>query len=166
MGLHGTRWQPGTHITVRNIWHGRVFSAFPFVVVEDTADLITTYIPPGTVWKQPTDRVGCAMRLPHGVWELRDAVWYGHGTLRIFVRGAAHSVLVFRTPGTVNRWYINLEEPYQHTAIGLDTRDNYLDVVFPCDLSTPHWKDETELDAAVALGIIDAAEATAIRAEA
>jgi Protein of unknown function (DUF402) len=166
MGIHEAFWQPGTHITVQNIWHGRVFSAFPFVVVEETAELIVTYPPPGTVWKRPIDLAGRDIRLPHGTWRLRDDVWYGHGTLRIFVSGAAHSVMVFLMPGNVDRWYINLEEPYQRTAIGLDTRDNHLDVVFPGDLSTPRWKDEAELEEAVTLGVVKAAEVVAIRAEA
>ena len=33
------RWEAGAHVVVRNVWHGRVFSAYPLVVVEDTADL-------------------------------------------------------------------------------------------------------------------------------
>jgi hypothetical protein len=166
MGTHEVSWQPGTHITVRNIWHGKVFSAFPFVIVEETAELIVTYLPPGAVWKRPIDLVGRDMRLPHGTWRLRDAVWYGHGMLRIFVSGASHSVMIFLMPGGVDRWYINLEEPYQRTPIGLDTRDNHLDLVFPSDLSTPRWKDEAELEEAIALGVIDAPEAAAIRTEA
>ena len=44
-------WPPGTHITARNIWRGRVFSAYPFVVIEETRELIATYIAPGTIWK-------------------------------------------------------------------------------------------------------------------
>jgi hypothetical protein len=166
MSIREAFWPSGTHITVRNIWLGRVFTAFPFVVVEETAALIATYIPPGTVWKRPIDRTGRDIRLPHGAWQMRDDTWYGHGALRLFVRGAAHSVLVFRTQNGVDRWYINLEEPYQRTPIGLDTRDNHLDVVFPGDLCTPRWKDEAELKEAVALGLIDAAEAAAIRTEA
>lgn len=55
MSTNDASWQPETPITVRNIWHGRVFSALPLVVVEDTAELIAAYIPPGTVWKRPTD---------------------------------------------------------------------------------------------------------------
>jgi hypothetical protein len=68
MGMQEAFWQPGTHITVRNIWHGRVFSAYPFVVVEETAELIATYVPPGTMWKRATDLQGRELRLPHGAW--------------------------------------------------------------------------------------------------
>jgi hypothetical protein len=49
--------------------------------------------------------------------------------LRCFIRGAAHSMMVFRKPGDTEFWSINLEEPYRRTEIGLDTRDNHLNVV-------------------------------------
>jgi hypothetical protein len=48
------RWEAGAHVVVRNVWHGRVFSAYPFVVVEDTADLVVLFIPAGAVWKKPS----------------------------------------------------------------------------------------------------------------
>ncbi len=156
-------WTPGTQITVRNVWNGRIFSAHPFTVIEETRELIATYIAPGTIWKRPTDLEGDDVRLPHGEWALRDDVWYGHGALRIFLPGAAHSVIVFLAPDDVDRWYINLEEPFRKTPIGLDTRDNHLDVVFPGDLSEPRWKDEHELDEAVAFGSLPAHEAARIR---
>ena len=167
---------PGTHITVRNVWHGRVFSAHPFTVIEETRELIATYIAPGTIWKHPTDLEGNDIRMPHGEWALRDDVWYGHGALRIFLRGAAHSVMVFLAArevsshpgkgGDVDRWYINLEEPFRKTPIGLDARDNHLDVVFPGDLSSHRWKDEHELDEHHRLGGVSAEEVEAIREEA
>lgn len=166
MSTNDTFWHPGAHITVRNIWHGRVFSAYPFVVVEESASLIVTYIPRGALWKRATDLRGRAIRLPHGEWQLRDALWYGHGMLRFFVRGAAHSMMAFRKEGDIDFWYINLEEPYRRTGIGLDTRDNHLDVVFRKDLTTPELKDEDELEQAMVLGDIDATEVAAIRGEA
>ena len=49
------RWAPGTFITGRSIWYGRVFTSRPFVVVEDRGDVIAACTPPGTVWKRPTD---------------------------------------------------------------------------------------------------------------
>ena len=159
------RWAPGTHITGRNIWHGRVFTAWCFVVVEETDDVIAAYTPPGTVWKRPTDLEGNDIRLPHGEWRLRDDVWYGRGMVRVFVRGAAHSVLVFLDEDDVQRWYVNLEQPFARTPIGLDTRDHHLDIVFPPDLGTPRWKDEHELAEAVAFGSVSASEAAGFRAE-
>jgi hypothetical protein len=158
-------WARGTHITGRGIWFGRVFGAWPFVVVEDSAELIAAYIPPGAVWKRLADLRGNDIRLPHGEWGYNDDVWRGHGMVRIFVRGASHSVLVFLEPDDVGRWYVNLEEPFVRTPIGLDTRDNHLDLVFSGDLASHRWKDEHELAAAVDYGSVSPADAAAFRAE-
>ena len=173
--MSAERWASGTHITGRGIWFGRVFAAWPFVVVEETDELIAAYIPPGAIWKRPADLEGNDVRLPHGDWGYNDDVWHGHGMVRIFVRGASHSVLVFlghrevsshpRKVRDVECWYINLEQPFVRTPIGIDTRDNHLDLVFPGDLSSHRWKDEHELDEAVAFGSVTAAEAAAFRAE-
>ena len=159
-------WQPGDYITGRNIWHGRVFTAWVFVVVEDRGDVIAAFTPPGTVWKSPTDLEGNDIRLPHGEWLLRDNIWHGRGMVRVFLKGVAHSVLVFLGDGDVRWWYVNLEAPFQRTAIGLDTTDLHLDVVFPPDLSVPQWKDEHEVEEAVAFGSMTREDAEAARVEA
>ena len=160
------RWAPGTSITGRSIYYGRVFTSWAFVIVEDRGDVIAACTPPGTVWKRPTDLDGNDIRLPHGEWLLRDDVWYGRGMVRVFVEGAAHSVLVFLGEGDVRRWYVNLEAPFRRTAIGLDTSDQHLDIVFPPGLGEPEWKDEDELEEAVAFGSMTREEADAVRAEA
>ena len=160
------RWQPGDHITGRSIWYRRVFAAWAFVVIEDRGDVIAACTPPGTVWKRPPDLEGNDIRLPHGEWRLRDDVWYGRGMVRVFIEGAAHSVLVFLGEGDVRRWYVNIETPFHRTAIGLDTSDQHLDIVFPPDLGEAQWKDEHELEEAVAYGSMTRGEADATRAEA
>ena len=60
--------------------------------------------------------------------------------------------MVFLGDGDVRWWYVNLETPFRRTAIGLDTTDLHLDVVFPPDLGKPQWKDEDEVEEAVAYG--------------
>ncbi len=159
-------WQPGDPIVGRNIWYGRVFTAWNFVVVEDRGDVLAVCTPPGAVWKRPTDLDGNDIRLPHGEWRLRDDVWFGRGIVRVFMEGAGHSVLVFLADGDVRQWYVNLETPIQRTPIGVDTSDQHLDIVLPPDLSEARWKDEDELEEAVAYGSMSAAEADAVRAEA
>ena len=160
------RWAPGTHITARSIWGGRVFAASCFVVIEDRGDVLVACTPAGTRWKRPTDLDGNDIRLPHGDWRLRDDVWFGRGIVRVFIEGAAHSVLVFLDDGDVRQWYVNLETPFRRTAIGLDTSDQHLDIIFPPDLGEPRWKDEDELEEAVTFGSMTRDEAEAVRAEA
>ena len=159
-------WRPGDPIVGRNIWYGRVFTAWNFVVVEDRGDVLAVCTPPGAVWKRPTDLEGNDIRLPHGEWRLRDDVWFGRGIVRVFIEGAAHSVLVFLDDGDVRQWYVNLETPFRRTAIGLDLSDQHLDIVFPPDLGEPRWKDDDELEEAVTYGSMTAEEADAVRAEA
>ncbi|MXW34655.1 MAG: hypothetical protein F4Z60_03355, partial [Chloroflexi bacterium] len=140
--MSAERWRPGDHITGRSIWFGRPFAAWPFVVVEDRGDVLAVCIPTGGVWKRPTDLEGNDIRLPHGEWSFRDDAWYGPGMVRVYIAGAAHSVLVFLGDGDVSRWYINLEAPFARTAIGIDSRDKHLAIVFPPDLGERRWKAE------------------------
>ena len=160
------RWAPGTHITARSIWGGRVFAASCFVVIEDRGDVLVACTPAGTRWKRPVDLDGNDVRLPHGAWRLRDDVWRGRGMVRVWMRDVAHSVLIFLGDGDVGIWYVNLETPFRRNAIGLDLTDQHLDIIFPADLGEPRWKDEDELEEAVAFGSMTAEEAAAVRAEA
>jgi len=41
---------------------------WPFVVVEETDELIAAYIPPGAIWARPVDLQGNDIRLQHGDW--------------------------------------------------------------------------------------------------
>ncbi len=159
------RWAPGTHITARSIWGGRIFAASCFVVIEDSGDVITACTPPGTVWKRPTDLDGNDIRLPHVEWRLRDDVWRGRGMVRVWIRDVAHSVLIFLGDGDVGGWYVNMETPFRRNAIGLDLRDQHLDIILPSDLSRVRWKDEDEVEAAVAFGSMTGEEAAEVRAE-
>jgi predicted RNA-binding protein associated with RNAse of E/G family len=102
--------------------------------------------------------------VPHGEWVFRDEVWRVPA-LRIFLRDEAHSVLAFLGDEAVTRWYVNLEDPPVRTSSGIDTRDHMVDIVFSSDRSEYRWKDLGELDEALVLGVIDAAEADRIQAE-
>ncbi len=62
-------------------------------------------------------------------------------------------------------WYINLEEPLRRTAMGFEYLDQFLDVIVKPDLSGWRWKDEDELEEAIALGLISRGKASAMRVE-
>jgi hypothetical protein len=59
---------------------------------------------------------------------------------------------------------VNLQSPLVSTAIGFDTVEHVLDVVIAADRSSWRWKDEDELDEAVARGIFSAADVSTFRA--
>jgi len=61
-------------------------------------------------------------------------------------------------------WYVNLQETVRRTALGFDTCDLALDVEVEPD-GTWAWKDEDDFAEAQALGVLDEAEAAAVRAE-
>ena len=136
-------------------------------VVHDTPALLALYIAPGTRWKKPITPQGEWARIAIGDWQLADEVWTGRGSLRLTTPGDGHSVLLFwGESGELRAWYVNLERPLERTSRGFDFTDLLLDIVVAPDRSSWHLKDEDEVDAAVAAGLILPDEAVAVRAEA
>ena len=80
--------------------------------------------------------------------------------LQLLRAGDGHAVWHFP-----ESWYVNLQEPYRRTKHGIDTADQLLDLV-RTRAGRWSWKDEHELEAAVAAGYVSEADARAIRAEA
>lgn len=168
---HPLYWTAGDQIVLREVWHGKVWSAKPVTVVQDTPDLIALYMAPGTCWKQPRSLDGGSVQpqtlLPSGVWQLIDRIWMGGDALFLIIPGAAHAVYVMWMEGHrgLDCWYINLQEPLQRTALGFDYMDQILDIVISPDQSEWRWKDETTFQEAQVLGVISVEKAVAIRAE-
>jgi hypothetical protein len=91
-------------------------------------------------------------------------VWHSYRVL-ILVRpgdGFAFELLWRADDDTFAAWYVNLQEPLRRTALGFDTDDLVLDIWVEPDGSW-EWKDEDELEVAVALGRFTAAQAAEIR---
>ena len=94
--------------------------------------------------------------------------WDRPPTVRLHPVGRPYSVL--RTwldaEQRFHGWYVNLEQPWQRTAVGFDSRDDVLDVSVADDLSRCRLKDVDELEFTVQVGMFTSAEARAIRAAA
>jgi len=161
------RWQTGGAALLREVWRGKVWSAMPVTVVQDTQELVALYIAPGTIWKQPRRTDGGQLRIPQDKWTLADRLWTGGGALRLSSPGAAHSVLALWSAGHERMlgWHINLEEPLRRTPLGFDYMDQLLDVIVSPDCGTWTWKDEAEFEEAQATGVISAELAREVRAE-
>ncbi|MDO9333944.1 MAG: DUF402 domain-containing protein [Dehalococcoidales bacterium] len=161
--------KPGQTLLVREIWQGKVWTARPMVLVQDTTEILALYWVPGTFWKQARNHQGgevTAFDRKMQKWELHDLTWEGEGTLRLGVPGAKYSMLIFRnTDNTISNWYINLEDPLTRTDRGFDYIDKILDIIVEPDLKTWHWKDEDEFQEAQDLGLISPQEAKTFRAE-
>ena len=155
-------WASGDQIVIRDLLRGKVRAAVPVIVVQDTADLVATYLQVGTRYKR---RTGPLWRIED--WQLADQVWERNDVLSLVTPGAAHAVRAMWRDGdrSFNCWYINLQEAYRRTAIGFDTMDQELDIVVTADRSEWRWKDEELFSRSQAMGVYSPEEARAIRAE-
>jgi len=124
-------------------WHGRPWMAVPVHVVEDTADALVTYIPPGAEfgfypgqWPTPDGR---------HPWAGRQG-WAGHGCLMLQRPDDHHAVWHFWSGAdrAFSCWYINLQTSFVRMDFGYDTQDLELDIVVYPD---GHWvlKDDDVL---------------------
>lgn len=159
-------WRHGDRIVLREIWRGRIWSGRPYTIVEDTPRRLVIYTGAGVRWMRPVRLDGSAVRGRELHWMLREDRWPIE-TLRIVTPGSHHSVLLLWTAGFREflKWYVNLEAPLVRSAVGFDYLDQLLDIEIAPDLSGWNWKDEDELEDAVARGMMTAQEADLIRAE-
>ncbi len=161
---------PGQSVLVREIWQGKVWTARPEIVVQDTPELLVLYKARGTRWKQsisPDGTKPSVQSRKSGQWQLSDAVWDIEGNLRLNITGCHYSVLAFWNDSheSLRYWYINLEYPIIHTEKGFDYTDMLLDILVEPDLKTWHWKDADEFQEALDIGLISPQEAKMFRAE-
>ena len=152
-------WQRGEVIVHRELWRGQPWSAFPVVVVEDTSDLLVTYLPEEAPFAFPPSADG---RLHP--WADRPA-WQGHGMLALRRPGEAYSVMHFweRPERRFAGWYLNLEEPFRRTATGYDGQDLELDIWLPAS-GGYELKDEEMVGERVREGRFTEGQAEAIHA--
>ena len=150
-----SRFAHGDVIVVRHVWRSRVFLAAAHVVVSDDDDLLATWLAPCAEYKRPAVREELPYEQP-----LVDRRWEPPGVLVVTPTGAAHSITLFPELG----WYVNLQEPLRRTNVGFDTADHLLDL-WRSPEGEWRWKDEHELEDAVARGYLTGDDAVSIRAE-
>jgi hypothetical protein len=98
-------------------------------------------------------------------WVLGEGEWSEYHVLMLTPTGAAHSFwAIWDAAWEFQEWYVNLQEPLRRTRFGFDTADDVLDLVIEADGSW-RWKDEDELEEAVAVGRFTSAEAAELRRE-
>ncbi|MBN2238779.1 MAG: DUF402 domain-containing protein [Dehalococcoidales bacterium] len=152
--------QPGQTVVSRQLWQGKIWQARPEIVVQDTPELITLFLPgTGPVLKRAVSSDGSPASVDDKLslnWDLADDTWVGLHKLRLSIPGEPYSVIMFREmqSSVLSAWYINLEEPLYRTTTGFDYTDMILDIVAFPDLSHWRWKDEHELRTAVERGHI------------
>lgn len=157
------RFAPGQTLITREIWRGEVWAVRPMLCLGDD-DVLRLWFPHGTRWLHPVLRGGDRVRVPIEAWDLHEASWRLNDNLILVRDGEAHAVhLFFDSNGAQVGWYVNLQEPFRRTQIGIDYMDHALDLISPVDATCAEWKDED--DFAVYSSLIEPAEAAAVRAE-
>lgn len=168
-------WSPGSTIVLQEVWHGKLWSARPMIVVQDHSDLLVLWYPRMTMWKAPTTppfRPRAATRadrfvesLTRGDWVFAD-ITAELSSLVLLRPGDWHGLLTsWDETGEYLGWYVNFQRPYMRTPSSIQTMDLMLDIVVAPD-RTWRWKDQDEFDVVVAAGLIGRAEADRVRTEA
>jgi Protein of unknown function (DUF402) len=159
-------WNRGAQITIREHWNNKVWTVRPVTVVADTPDVIALYMMPGTIYKHPRAIDGSPV--PHFLpddWMLVDQQWWGGSALYLSPPGQWYVILgLFGDDNQrIERWYVNLQTPYQRTHLGFDYLDQELDIVINRELTEWIWKDEEQFLDAQRRGCIPVQQAAHVR---
>jgi len=159
-------WNRGAQIALREHWHRKVWTVRPVTVVADTPALIALYMMPGTTYKHPRAIDGSPV--PHFLpddWVLVDTQWLGGGALYLSPPGQWYVIMgLLRDDNRrIERWYINLQTPYQRTRLGFDYLDQELDIVINRELTAWRWKDAEKFMDAQRRGRIPIEQAAHVR---
>ena len=148
------RHAPGDIVALREIWNGRVWYAWPAIVVLDEPNLRMLHVPAHARCRQPVADDGTTLRLPTDRWTLEEVERGSTSVLSFAFPDTPYAVLIgFDERGDLFEYYINLERPLAPSLPGFDTVDHLLDVTIAPDRSAWSWKDEDELREAVHRGI-------------
>jgi predicted RNA-binding protein associated with RNAse of E/G family len=157
------RFQPGAAIALRELWNGKVWYARAATVVLDD-DLTMLFVHAHAHAKEPVRPDGVALRIPTDVWTLRDVDHGSTWNLSFAFPERSYAVILgFEPTGELREYYVNLQTPLARSDVGFDTVDHLLDVRIRADRSSWAWKDEDELDEAVAEGLFTAEDAASFR---
>jgi hypothetical protein len=159
----------GEVVVYREVLQGRIWTARPVRVIQDTPALTALYLAHGTRWQCFTPLVPGATALQcksfQVPWQLSELEWQFGGTVLLCSENAAHAThVMWDLAGSFAGWYVNLQEPLRRISQGFETLDQELDLWVEPD-GRWRWKDEAHLAEAEALGVFSAAQGAAIRAE-
>lgn len=156
----------GRVVTMREVHRGEVWAVRPMRIVRDDEDGVVLWMPVGTPWWKPVTLDGGPWRVPEAPWRLVEDVWHTFDLLHVIEADgdsyAPYAIWHGWRDGVFSGWYVNLQSPLQRTPDGFDYLDHALDLVLAPDV-THRWKDEDELEAYVARGVLSKAEADDVR---
>ena len=170
-------WEPGT--TIEWVYEGtgrhrELPNVRPMTVIRDDEEGLVAWLAPGTPLIKPVLVDGRETRHagPERMFTedrvLKLDIWHGTGILKVSPTGKPWSVWHFwGEDGSFRGWYVNLEAEHRRDpdARRTSTIDYVLDLWIHPD-RTIEWKDEDELEGAVAAGRFSQAEADRITSDA
>lgn len=157
----------GTTAIRRDMFRGRLWTAYPTRVLDHTADRLALVHWPGvevlvpTTWIAWLNGAGDDVRqqalpnLARGHWNLDRWTWKTTTWVHLLQPGRWFSLnaVIEDDTGELRHWYINFERPYVETRPYIDTFDLLLDLVVAPD-GAIRWKDESDYQQVLNLGII------------
>jgi hypothetical protein len=139
--------------------------AMPLIVVERTQRQLVTWIGPGTPIAYPDGRAADGSLRPFERWGVDLRSWIGPGRLELAPFARHYSIRLMRGEnGSLRGWYVNLQAMLAESPLGFDTTDWQLDLWIP-EGGAAEWKDEDDLERALALGIMSEEEGRLAREE-
>lgn len=122
---------------------------WPCRVVEDSSTLLALFIRKGSRYRAGPKRSAAEKRAhPRETYLPPDEYVWRKDTLRLMFPNRCHSISLFidgETEKSVSRYFVNMEEPFRRSTIGIDTQDHTLDINFTPELLW-QWRDEEELE--------------------
>jgi predicted RNA-binding protein associated with RNAse of E/G family len=147
---------------------GRIEMCWPCRVVQDSSELLAVFIVAGSLYKAGPKRTAAEkIHMKKAMLPPDEYVWR-KDTLRLMLPGRHHSIFLFwdgiGDDREFSNYFVNMEEPFRRTAIGIDTQDHTLDIVVTPSLNWT-WRDEDELENHVQHGFYTSELAEAARSE-
>jgi len=158
--------QAGDFVLLRSSYQDVVRWCWPHHYVGDWDGRHGIYCQPGSQGKRMKHELGSSY-LDRWVTDLPafSRSWQHTHVLRFMREGDEHTIELFWDKDwDFSGWYVNLQAPLVVNGDRFDTTDWALDITVDPD-GTWKWKDEDDFAYAQELGVFDAKQAAAIRAE-
>jgi hypothetical protein len=154
---------PGTVVTLRERWQGRLTSLRVVRVVEDVPHHHRAfYLSAGSMFLRDPREPG-EVRFSDEEWQLETRV-RDRPVLSFAFPETAYAVLLsWDASWRFEGYYVNIQSPLRLRDGGFDYTDWFLDVRIPPARDTYEWKDEHELAEAVQRGFLTSSEADDVR---
>ena len=160
MGADSINHTPGTHVAIRGVIDGAVWSATAATIVEDSLDQSIMLVVPGCERQLATSsghKKDGALRweaVKSGTWDLVSRPWERTRVLWFLEPERYYSLSMFwdAATGEFINYYVNFQAPFTRSHAGFDTLDLDLDIIVPPTFDW-QWKDEDDWEDALASGV-------------